>query len=218
MQFEKAKQILNQNKEKKYTDEEIVQIIQLLEVFKDVWITNLLKLTEEVKQWLRETYTKDKKFVDMVDKLMETTTAASSGAFTVLFGGNPDKKKDIANPDYTPVKIQLSHNGTGGRSGKNAEAIAKFDSSLTSTNVTTVITGPSHPGYFKHSAEKFIVYTFHPGEPIDLGAEMNIDEISQALGGVMTTTVDKAKQLGFKTVKQVESLNEYKKKHNHKKI
>ena len=49
MQFEKAKQILNQNKEKNYTDEEIVQIIQLLEVFKDVWITNLLKLTENEK-------------------------------------------------------------------------------------------------------------------------------------------------------------------------
>lgn len=49
MQFEKAKQILNQKKEKKYTDEEIVQIIQLLEVFKDVWIANLLKLTDNEK-------------------------------------------------------------------------------------------------------------------------------------------------------------------------
>lgn len=49
MQFEKAKQILNQNKEKKFTDEEIVQIIQLLEVFKDVWIANLLKLTDNEK-------------------------------------------------------------------------------------------------------------------------------------------------------------------------
>lgn len=49
MQFEKSKHILNQNKEKKYTDEEIVQIIQLLEVFKDVWIANLLKLTENEK-------------------------------------------------------------------------------------------------------------------------------------------------------------------------
>lgn len=49
MQFEKAKHILNQNKEKKYTDEEIVQLIQLLEVFKDVWIANLLKLTENEK-------------------------------------------------------------------------------------------------------------------------------------------------------------------------
>lgn len=64
---------------------------------------DLLKLTEDVKQWLRETYTKDKKFVDMVDKLMETTTAASSGQFTGLFGGSPEKKKDVANPEYTPA-------------------------------------------------------------------------------------------------------------------
>ena len=39
----------NQDKEKKYTDEEIVQIIQLLEVIKDVWIVNLLKSTENEK-------------------------------------------------------------------------------------------------------------------------------------------------------------------------
>lgn len=65
---------------------------------------DLIKLSEDVKQWLRDTYTKDKKFVDMVDKLMETTTAASSGQFTGLFGGNPDKKRNIANPDYTPAK------------------------------------------------------------------------------------------------------------------
>lgn len=49
MHFEKAKQILNQDKGKKYTDKEIEQIIQLLELFKDVWIANLLKSTENEK-------------------------------------------------------------------------------------------------------------------------------------------------------------------------
>lgn len=64
---------------------------------------DLIKLTEEVKQWLRNTYVKDKKFVDVVDKLMETTSAASSGAFTAPFGG-PVNKRDNANSDYTPAK------------------------------------------------------------------------------------------------------------------
>lgn len=63
---------------------------------------DLIKLSEETKQWLRDTYSKDRKFVNVIDKLMETTSAASSGAFTGLFGGNPNKKTDT-NSDYTPA-------------------------------------------------------------------------------------------------------------------
>ena len=43
MEFEKAKQILNTESEKKFTDQEITEIMQMLEVFADVWFNNLLK-------------------------------------------------------------------------------------------------------------------------------------------------------------------------------
>jgi hypothetical protein len=42
MEFEKAKQILNKESEKKYTDQEISEILKLLKVFTDVMINNLL--------------------------------------------------------------------------------------------------------------------------------------------------------------------------------
>jgi hypothetical protein len=120
-------------------------------------------------------------------------------------------------PDQTPVRFQLSHNGTGGKSGKATEVVAKFDTSLTSTNATVAITGPSFPGYFKNSADHFIVYTFHPGEPLPLQPEIDIDEVSKALGGNMVSTVRKAKELGFTSVKQVQSLNESKRLNIHRK-
>jgi hypothetical protein len=49
MEFEKAKQILNVNKLKKYTDQEIIDIIKILEVFTDVWVNNLLKSIKNEK-------------------------------------------------------------------------------------------------------------------------------------------------------------------------
>ena len=42
MEFEKAKKILNEQNELKYSDEEIIEIIKLLEVFTKVEINNLL--------------------------------------------------------------------------------------------------------------------------------------------------------------------------------
>ena len=42
MEFEKAKKILNEQNELKYSDEEITDIIKLLEVFTKVEINNLL--------------------------------------------------------------------------------------------------------------------------------------------------------------------------------
>ncbi len=43
MEFEKAKQILNKDREKKYTDEEVSEILKLLTVLAEVMIKNLLK-------------------------------------------------------------------------------------------------------------------------------------------------------------------------------
>lgn len=53
---------------------------------------DLIKLDEDVKNWLRKTYSKDKKLMAVIDKLMETTTAASSGAFTGPLGGNTNNR------------------------------------------------------------------------------------------------------------------------------
>lgn len=49
MEFEKAKQILNREKTNKYTDKEMKEIIQILAVFADVWISNELKKIKNEK-------------------------------------------------------------------------------------------------------------------------------------------------------------------------
>ena len=49
MEFEKVKQILNTESEKKYSDQEIIEIMQMLEVFADVWVNNLLKSIKNEK-------------------------------------------------------------------------------------------------------------------------------------------------------------------------
>ena len=49
MEFEKVKQILNTESENKFTDQEIIEIMQMLEVFADVWVNNLLKSTKNEK-------------------------------------------------------------------------------------------------------------------------------------------------------------------------
>ena len=49
MEFEKAKQILNREKSNKYTDNEIKEIIQILGVFADIWISNELKTIKNEK-------------------------------------------------------------------------------------------------------------------------------------------------------------------------
>jgi len=50
MEFEKVKQIISRESNKKYTDQEIIEIMQMLEVFADVWINNLLKSTKNEKR------------------------------------------------------------------------------------------------------------------------------------------------------------------------
>lgn len=49
MEFEKAKKILNEQNELKYSDEEIIEIIKLLEVFTKVEINNLLNKNADEK-------------------------------------------------------------------------------------------------------------------------------------------------------------------------
>ena len=49
MEFEKAKQILNKDREKKFTDKEISEILKLLTVLAEVVVKNILKESREKK-------------------------------------------------------------------------------------------------------------------------------------------------------------------------
>ncbi len=43
MEFKRAKQILNKNKDKKFTDEEIIEIMKIMEVFVKLAVNDLFK-------------------------------------------------------------------------------------------------------------------------------------------------------------------------------
>jgi hypothetical protein len=49
MEFERAKEILNQYKGYQYTDEEVSEILKLLTVFADVTVKNILRESREKK-------------------------------------------------------------------------------------------------------------------------------------------------------------------------
>lgn len=44
MEFKKAKQILNKSRDKKLTDEEIIEILKFIEVLVEISVNNFLKL------------------------------------------------------------------------------------------------------------------------------------------------------------------------------
>lgn len=48
MEFKKAKQILNKNRDKKLTDEEIIEILKFIEVLVDISVNNFLKLKDKI--------------------------------------------------------------------------------------------------------------------------------------------------------------------------
>lgn len=64
---------------------------------------DLVKLDEELKEELRNLYSKDKNFIELLNRLEETSTG-SAGAFTGPFMGAGGANKNIS-PDYTPSKI-----------------------------------------------------------------------------------------------------------------
>jgi hypothetical protein len=62
---------------------------------------DLVKLDDELKAELSTLYSKDVKFVELLNKLEETTTTASSGAFTGPLGAG----KPQISPGYSPADI-----------------------------------------------------------------------------------------------------------------
>lgn len=105
-------------------------------------------------------------------------------------------------PPETPVKFQLSHGGSGGKSGKAAEVVAQFDASLGGVDNTTLITGPS-----KEDPKKFVVWTFHPGDPSPQADEIGLETVKEKFPELRATVGD-AIELGFNFVKRVDRLPE----------
>jgi hypothetical protein len=48
MELKKAKQILNKNKGEKYTDEQIIEILKLLDVLVEISVNNFLKSLDKI--------------------------------------------------------------------------------------------------------------------------------------------------------------------------
>jgi hypothetical protein len=99
--------------------------------------------------------------------------------------------------DDAPVKFQLSHGGTGGKSGRSAEVVSTFSDALLRVDNTTLIAGPS--------GDKTVVWTFHPGDPSPPFNEITIDDVRE-LYPDMLATAREARELGFNFVKKVDSL------------
>ena len=50
MEFKKAKQILNKNRDKKLTDVEVIEILKFIKVFADISVINFLKSMNEINK------------------------------------------------------------------------------------------------------------------------------------------------------------------------
>jgi hypothetical protein len=49
MEFKMAKQILNKSRDKKLTDEEIIEILKFIEVLVEISVNNFLKIKDKIK-------------------------------------------------------------------------------------------------------------------------------------------------------------------------
>jgi len=105
-------------------------------------------------------------------------------------------------PPGTPVRFQLSHGGAGGKSGVSMEVVAQFNASLSRVDNTTLIAGPS-----RTDPDKYVVWTFHPGDPSPMGQEITQSTVLSHFPD-SRGTVEDAIDLGFNFVKRVESLSE----------
>jgi hypothetical protein len=50
MELNKVKQILNKNREKKLTDEEVIEIMKFVELLADISVNNFLKSMNEINK------------------------------------------------------------------------------------------------------------------------------------------------------------------------
>lgn len=50
MELKKAKQILNKNRDKKLTDEQVIEILKFIELLADISVNNFLKSMNEINK------------------------------------------------------------------------------------------------------------------------------------------------------------------------
>lgn len=123
-------------------------------------------------------------------------------AFTAPIPGRLGVVPSSELPGTLPVRFQLSHGGKGGKSGTAAEVVAAFDASLGEVDSTTLIAGPD-----RQDPQKYVVWTFHPGDPSPQADEISIDSIKEEFPDLRATVAD-ARRLGFNFIKRVDRLSE----------
>lgn len=110
-------------------------------------------------------------------------------------------------PSELQAVIQPAHGGKGvdRTTGKlMAELAAVLPAGMPEVSFTTMILGPT-----QSDPNKLQVWTFHPGAPSAQGTPLFLDDMKKEFGTEddrILTTVGKAKELGFVTIKHVDSL------------
>lgn len=110
-------------------------------------------------------------------------------------------------PDDLEAVIQPAHGGKGIHRGTGklmAELAAVLPSGMPQVDFTTIILGPS-----KDDPSKMQVWTFHPGAPATQGIPVFLEDMKKEFGtedDKILTTVGKAKELGFVTIKHINAL------------
>jgi hypothetical protein len=128
-------------------------------------------------------------------------------AFEASIPGNLGAADINDYPDTMEAVIQPAHGGKGihRASGKlMAELAAVLPSGMPTVDFTTIILGPS-----QGDSNKMQVWTFHPGAPAAQGAPIFLEDMKKEFDTEddrILTTVGKAKELGFVTIKHIDSL------------
>ena len=110
-------------------------------------------------------------------------------------------------PDDLEAVIQPAHGGKGIHRGTGklmAELAAVLPSGMPEVGFTTIILGPS-----QSDPSKMQVWTFHPGAPAAQGTPIFLEDMKKEFGtedDKILTTVGKAKELGFVTIKHIDVL------------
>lgn len=110
-------------------------------------------------------------------------------------------------PDDLEAVIQPAHGGKGIHRGTGklmAELAAVLPSGMPEVGFTTIILGPT-----QSDPSKMQVWTFHPGAPAAQGTPVFLEDMKKEFNtedDKILTTVGKAKEFGFVTIKHIDVL------------
>jgi hypothetical protein len=115
-------------------------------------------------------------------------------------------------PDDQPVRFQPAHFGKATVQDKKspkfgmvlAEVVTAIPTAQRETKHTTLLVGPS-----REDPKKFVVWTFHPGDPTPRLPDITMEDIKKAFNSdkdAIMGTVGDAKRLKYKFVKHVDKI------------